>query len=93
MPIACVVPRSISFVTDAGLISTQTVFTFEGRQLPTAIECRRVATISTILQTGNVPAHFVLCNHRILDHVRQGTVITDRSGKDIGHVVLHALVP
>ena len=52
IPMACVVPRSISFVTEAGLMSTHTVFTPEGRQLPTAIECRRVATIRTILHPG-----------------------------------------
>ena len=30
-PIACVVPRSMSLVSEAGLISTQIVFTLEGR--------------------------------------------------------------
>src|SRR5713101_8261812 len=39
------VPRSASFVTVAGLISTQTVFTDAGSKLPTAMECSVVAII------------------------------------------------
>ena len=47
-PMTCWVPRSMSFVTDVGLMSTQTVFTDDGRQFPTAIEWRRVAIMRTI---------------------------------------------
>src|SRR5258708_19011884 len=39
------VPRSASFVTVAGLMSTQTVFTLAGSKLPTAMLCRVVAII------------------------------------------------
>src|SRR5660398_249724 len=46
-PIACAVPRSMSFVTVAGSMSTQIVFTYEGSMFPTAMECNIVAIIST----------------------------------------------
>jgi hypothetical protein len=38
IPTACALPRSRSWVTVAGLMSTQTTFVVEGRQLPTATE-------------------------------------------------------
>src|SRR5258708_3316163 len=37
-PTACPVPRSLTLVTTAGLISTQTILTQLGSMLPTAIE-------------------------------------------------------
>ena len=39
-------PRSISLVTTAGLMSTQTVATDAGSRFPTAIECSIVESIS-----------------------------------------------
>src|SRR5665213_3168407 len=45
-------PRSVSFVTDAGLMSTQTVLHVAGSRLPTAIEWSSVQTISAIPISG-----------------------------------------
>ena len=47
-PIVCEEPWSLNFVTETGLMSTQMVFTYEGRQLPIAIECKSVPIIMTI---------------------------------------------
>src|ERR1700680_3951740 len=38
-PTACPVPRSLTFVATAGLISTHTIFTQLGSMFPTAMEC------------------------------------------------------
>src|SRR5207247_5834299 len=38
-PTACHVPRSLTFVATAGLMSTQTILTQLGSMLPTAMEC------------------------------------------------------
>src|SRR5580698_3312070 len=38
-PMACPVPRSLTLVDTAGLISTQTIFTQLGSMFPTAMEC------------------------------------------------------
>ncbi len=44
---ACALPRSSNWVTVSESMSTQTVGVVEGRQLPTATECSRVASITT----------------------------------------------
>src|SRR5262249_37709066 len=45
MPMVWWLPRSASFVTVAGLISTQVTFTQAGSKLPVAMACKAVATI------------------------------------------------
>src|SRR3989338_5572732 len=46
MPMPWNVPRSASFVTTAGLMSTQTVFTVAGSRLPVAMACSVEASMS-----------------------------------------------
>jgi len=48
IPTACAEPRSSSWVTVAGLMSTQTVLVVDGRQFPTATEWSSVASINTM---------------------------------------------
>ena len=52
-PIAWKVPRSVSFVTTDGLISTQIVLTLAGRRFPTAIECNIVPIIMAMVTPPN----------------------------------------
>src|SRR4029079_13052065 len=54
MPTVCMLPRSMSLVTVAGLMSMQATLTQAGRRLPVAIECSAVATMRqkpTLLRT------------------------------------------
>src|SRR5207249_12273963 len=44
-PTVWTLPRSVSFVTVAGLMSTHATLTQAGSRLPVAIECSMVATI------------------------------------------------
>src|SRR5579883_323664 len=46
-PTACPVPRSLTFVATAGLMSTHTIFTQLGSMLPVAMECSIVPMHST----------------------------------------------
>src|SRR5215472_7251752 len=46
-PTACPVPRSLTLVATAGLMSTQTIFTQLGSMLPVAMECSMVPRHST----------------------------------------------
>src|SRR5262249_6316700 len=46
-PTVCIEPRSASFVTTAGLMSTQTTRTHEGSMLPTPMLCNIDDSIST----------------------------------------------
>src|SRR5207302_32051 len=48
-PTDCQDPRSLSLVTTAGLMSTQTVRVLAGSRLPVAIECSIVESISARL--------------------------------------------
>ena len=52
MPSVWCEPRSVSFVTELGLMSTQTVLHEAGSRLPTAIECSSVQTISAMPISG-----------------------------------------
>ena len=51
-PIVCVEPRSVNFVTLAGLMSTEIVLHDAGSKLPTAIECKSVQTMIAIPISG-----------------------------------------
>src|SRR5260370_42280388 len=46
-PTACPVPRSLTLVATAGLMSTQTIFTHLASMLPTAMECNMEPRQST----------------------------------------------
>ena len=76
------VPRSLSLVTVAGLMSTQTTLTHAGSRLPVAIECSAVA-ISSAKPTSRIAcAHPVLGHERVGDHLGQRAVVADRAGQD-----------
>src|SRR5574340_791805 len=56
-PTACPVPRSLTFVATAGLISTQTIFTQLGSMLPVAMECSMEPRHSTSPAPFNCSAY------------------------------------
>ena len=92
MPTVWMLPRSVSFVTVAGLMSTQATFTHAGSRLPTAIECSVVATIRQKPTPGIVLPHRVLGLQHVGDDLRQRAVVADAAGQDERHVVPDALV-
>src|SRR5206468_10116942 len=58
------VPRSLSLVTVAGLMSTETTLTQAGSRLPVAIECRAVAIIRA-KPTPRIARRIVACACRV----------------------------
>src|SRR5438552_14295452 len=56
IPSVCAEPRSASFVTTAGLMSTHTTRTQLGSMLPTPIECSIVDSMITILHPSSALA-------------------------------------
>ena len=65
-PTACPVPRSLTLVGTAGLMSTQTIFTQAGSMFPTAMEC------SMELRHNTTPAPSQLCGVGILGLIHIG---------------------
>ena len=75
------VPRSLSLVTVAGLMSTQTTLTQAGSRLPVAIECSAVAIRSAKPTPWIACAHPVLGHQGVGDHFGQRSVVADRAGE------------
>ena len=80
-PTAWKVPRSASFVTTPGLMSTQSVFTVAGSRFPTAIECNIVPIIIAIVTPPSFRPHRSLRLERVGDDVGQRAVVADRPAR------------
>ena len=87
-PTAWPVPRSLTLVATAGLISTHTIFTQLGSMLPAAMECSiepRHSTSPAPLQLLGVG---VLRLVHVGDGVGQRTVVAQAAGQHEGDVGL-----
>ena len=86
------VPRSLSLVTVAGLMSTQTTLTHAGSRLPVAIECRAVAIIRAkpTSRTDSRISAWAWTASVMTSGKR--AVVADRAGEDDVDAVLDALV-
>ena len=92
MPTVWMLPRSVSLVTVAGLMSTQATLTQAGSRLPVAIECSIVAIIRQKPTPRIVLAHLPLGVEHVGDDLRQRAVVADAAGQHERDVVLDALV-
>ena len=91
-PTAWPVPRSLTFVATAGLISTQTILTQLGSMFPVAMECSmepRQSTRPAGLQQFGIS---VLRGIHVRNGFRQRTVVAQAARQHERHVVFHALV-
>ena len=79
----CDDPRSISFVTTAGLMSTQTILTHDGSMLPTPMPCSMDDSTTTIPTSASARRILILRRDQIHHRLGQRPIVADAAGEDV----------